>query len=208
MAACRNHPVKFDATTDRNLNSGANMQFQFNSWPHLFLLAPIAVALSGCETMSKEECLSADWYQVGYQDGRDGKARSQIENIAKSCAKTNVIPDRERYFSGRNRGLHEYCTPEHGFYLGKDGASYNRVCPPESADSFEAAYNEGYRIYDARQRVRRLEEKRHALEDKLSKATSDEDKRHIRDDLDDLDRRLRFARDTLQFIENEALRFY
>lgn len=184
------------------------MQIRLTSYLHLCLPALLAIQLSGCETMSKEECLSADWYQVGYQDGRDGKARSQIEAIAKSCAKTNVTPDRERYFSGRNRGLHEYCTPEHGFYLGKEGTSYNHVCPPESAGSFEAAYSEGHRIYDARQRVRRLEEKRHELEEKLSKAANDEDKKHIRDDLEELDQRLHFARDTLQFIENESLRRY
>ena len=184
------------------------MQSQHSSFLHLVGLALIVVTLAGCETMSKEECRTADWFQVGYQDGQDGKARSQIENIAESCAKANVVPDRERYFKGLKKGLREYCTPEHGFYLGKNGTSYNRVCPPESAGRFEEAYNEGHRIYDARQEVSRLEENSHKLEDQLSKAKTDDEKKRIRDKLEVLDRRLRFARESLRFIENEPRHRY
>lgn len=184
------------------------MQIQYTSCFNLAWLALIAVALIGCETMSKEECRSADWFQVGYQDGRDGQARSHIEYIAESCAKTNIIPDRGRYFYGRDEGLREYCTAEHGFYLGKNGTSYNHVCPPESVGGFEASYNEGHRIYDARQQVKRLGANRHKLEDQLSKVETDEKKKRIRDELEELDRRLRFARDTLQFIENESRHLY
>lgn len=183
------------------------MQIRFTSYFHLVWLAPIAMSLAGCETMSKEECRSADWYQVGYQDGRDGQARSRIESIAESCAKTNIYPDRESYFDGRRKGIREFCTPEHGYYLGKNGTSYSRVCPPESASSFEEAYNEGHRIYDARQQVKQLEEKRHKLEDQLSKTESDKERKRIRNELEELDRRLRLSRDTLQFVENESRRY-
>lgn len=184
------------------------MKIQQTSCFHLAWPALIAVVLAGCETMSKEECRSADWFQVGYQDGRDGRARSHIESIAESCAKTNVTPDRERYFHGHNEGLREYCTPEHGFYLGKNGTSYSHVCPPETANIFEVSYNEGHRIYEARQQLKRLEASRHKLEEHLSKETSDGEKKRIRDELEELDKRLRFARDTLQFIENESRHLY
>lgn len=184
------------------------MQVQHTSYFHFIGSALIAMALAGCETMSKEECRSADWFQVGYQDGRDGKARTQIEYIAESCAKTNITPDRGSYFYGRDKGLREYCAPEHGFHLGKNGMSYNRVCPPETTISSEASYNEGRRIYDARQHLKKLEANRHKLEDQLSKAANDEGKKHIRNELEDLDKRLRFARDTLQFIENESRHLY
>lgn len=180
------------------------MQIQHISCFHLAWLALIAMTMAGCETMSKEECRSADWFQVGYQDGRDGKRRSHIEYIAESCAKANVTPDRESYFDGRNRGLREYCTPEHGFDLGKNGTSYSHVCPPETANRFEASYKDGHRIYDARQLVSELEEKRHKLEEHLSKANTDEEKKHLRDDLEVVDRELHSARDMLESIENES----
>ena len=173
----------------------------------LSYLALITATLSGCETMSKGECLSADWFQVGYQAGRAGTERSHIEDIAKSCAKTNITPDREGYFSGRSEGLREYCTPEHGFNLGKNGTRFNRVCPPETANRFESSYQQGYQIYDARQQVQRLEDKRHKLERQLEKASTDKIKQDIRDDLAGLDKRLRSARDTLRFVEDATYRF-
>lgn len=173
----------------------------------LLCLVLVMMALAGCETMSREECLSADWYQVGYQAGREGKERSHVEDIAESCAKAKVTPDRQRYFSGRDRGLREYCTPEHGFYLGKNGTSISHVCPPESANLFEESYNQGYQIYDAREQVKRLENKRHRLEDQLEKANTDKGKKEIRDELEQLDKRLRSARDTLQSVESRAGHF-
>lgn len=164
----------------------------------------IAAMLTGCETMSKKECPSADWRQVGYQAGRDGKARSHIEDIAESCAKVNVTPDRRLYFSGWELGVHEYCMPQHGFDMGRNGTGYRAVCPPESAARFEAAYQRGYRIYEARQNVAQLEDKRHQLEEQFEKATTDDQKKHIRDELAELDKRLRYARDTLQQVESET----
>lgn len=184
------------------------MQMQHTSCFHLVWLALIAVTLAGCETMSKDECRSADWAQVGYQDGREGRARSRIESITESCTKTNVAPDRERYFIGRNKGLREYCTPAHGFELGKNGAIYSRVCPPESANGFEASYKNGHRIYDASQVVSKLEDKRHKLEDRLSKANTDKERKSLRDDLEVVDRGLRSARDMLETIENETRNLY
>lgn len=175
---------------------------------YLILLIMISSLLSGCETMSREECLSADWYQIGYQAGREGKERSHIEDIAASCARIHISPDRGSYFSGRERGLREYCSPSHGFNLGTNGNTIRQVCPPESANRFEAAYSQGRKVYDARQQVKRLNEKRHKLEKQLEKAESDENKKTIRNELEELDQRLRYARDTLQFIENESRRLY
>lgn len=171
---------------------------------HFLCFVLIIATLAGCETMSKKECLSADWRQVGYQAGREGKARSYIEDIAESCAKTNVTPDRRLYFSGWELGVREYCTPQHGFDMGKNGTGYRAVCPPESASRFEAAYQRGHRIYEARQNVAQLEDKRHQQEERLEKAATDDQKKHIRDELAELDRQLRYARDALQLIESET----
>lgn len=158
--------------------------------------------LCGCQVMSEKECRTADWYQTGYQDGRGGEPRSRIEDIIEACSKANVAPDQARYFSGRERGLLEYCTPDHGYQLGKGGSSLHQVCPPESAARFEAAYREGRKIYDARHRVDDLESRRHRLEDELAKAKSDADRRHIRDELSETDSDLREARDALRSIES------
>jgi len=36
--------------------------------------------LSGCTTMSEGECLTADWYEQGYRDGRQGYPASRVIN--------------------------------------------------------------------------------------------------------------------------------
>lgn len=167
-------------------------------------LACTSGLLSGCESMNPQECRSADWYQVGYQAGRDGQPRAHIEDLSASCIKANVIPDREGYFAGRERGLREYCTAEHGFYLGRNGSGYRAVCPPESAHEFELAYDDGHRVYEAKQRIHHLENKRHELEERLAQTHSDQDKKQVRDELEELDRRLHFSRDTLQFIDHQS----
>ncbi len=170
----------------------------------VLLTATVTMVLSGCQVMSEKECRSADWSQVGYEDGRAGRTRDRIEDIAEACAKANVEPDRRHYFAGREKGLREYCTPENGFSLGKNGGSMGSVCPPETAREFEASYSKGRRIYDARQRVDRLESKRHELEEELSKATADAQRRHIRDELRETDQELRFARDELRTVESRS----
>ncbi len=177
-----------------------------NSISRACLILPVLAAtlIAGCETMSKEECVSADWYQVGYKAGQEGRERSHIEYVAESCAKAGIIPDRELYFAGRDEGLREYCSPSHAFSLGINGGYYNAVCPPETSRAFESYYDEGRQIYDARQYVNNLEAERHNLEHQLDDARSDEDKRKIRDRLETLDERLHSARDKLRFIENES----
>jgi hypothetical protein len=171
---------------------------------YLILPALAAMLLAGCETMSKEECLSADWYQVGYKAGKEGRERSHIEYVAESCAKAGVTPDRELYFAGREEGVGEYCSPRHAFSLGINGSYYNAVCPPETARSFESYYDEGRRIFDARQHVQNLEAERHKLEHQLAEARTDGDKRQFRDRLESMDERLHSARDKLRFIESES----
>lgn len=170
------------------------------------IAAAVAMSLSGCQVMSEKECRSADWHEVGYQDGRYGRERARIEDIAEACAKANVAPDRVRYFAGREIGLQEYCTPENGFLLGKNGGSMSQVCPPESVGGFEASYYKGRRIYDARQQIERLESKRHKYEEQLSKARTDDERKHARDELREIDQELNFARDALRFVESQTLR--
>lgn len=170
----------------------------------LLYILPSLLFLSGCQVMSEKECRTADWYQTGYNDGREGEPRSRIEDITEACAKTKVTPDQNRYFSGRTTGLREYCQASHGYDLGRNGSSFNSVCPPESAGQFESSWRAGRSIYDARQRVERLESKRDTLEGQLSREARDKEKHHIRETLEENDRQLRNARDDLRRIENSV----
>ena len=55
------------------------------------IFATIAIAgLSGCATMSGDECLTSDWNAIGYEDGARGYTADRIGKHRKACAKHGV----------------------------------------------------------------------------------------------------------------------
>ncbi len=68
-----------------------------------FILAGTAlclpVLLGSCATMSKEECVAADWRVVGETDGAAGyDPQSRFAAHAKSCEKAGVVPDQSLWY--------------------------------------------------------------------------------------------------------------
>ena len=115
-------------------------------WPGL-TLAVTLLALSGCASMSKDECLAVDWRTVGYEDGVEGYPGDQIAQHRKACAKYGVRADLALYQEGRNQGLLEFCQPTNGYNLGVRGAAYRGVCPAQIEPTFLRAYNAGHDLY-------------------------------------------------------------
>ena len=109
--------------------------------------------LSGCATMSGDECLTSDWHAIGFEDGSRGYTMDRLGNHRKACAKHGVTPDFQAYQTGRDEGLGNYCQPSRGFSLGSSGARYNGVCPSHSERLFLDAYNTGFRLYTLRSNV-------------------------------------------------------
>lgn len=139
------------------------------------LLALVVIWLSGCASMSQEECLTADWTTVGYVDGTKGKQGSHIDRHREACAKHGVTPDLAQYLAGRENGLTVYCEPVNGFRVGKRGTEYLGVCPPESESGFLAGYNDGRELYqlnrslsDIRSEINRAENRLDEIEEKLA----------------------------------------
>lgn len=142
---------------------------------------------TGCTTMKKEECLNADWYQIGFEDGARGYDISRITKHRKACAKVDVIPDFDQYKKGRDQGLIEYCTAYNGYHLGLKGREYNDVCHGNLKPGFFDAYQIGREIYlferkvAAEQgeldrlntRMTELEDRIKVKEDELSNGCSD-----------------------------------
>ena len=61
------------------------------------LLLITFLVLSACASISEEECLSADWYSLGVEDGSKGYPLSRIGNYRKDCAEVGVAPDAVLY---------------------------------------------------------------------------------------------------------------
>lgn len=103
--------------------------------------------------MNRNQCLNADWYAIGLEDGARGRAVERLGDHRRACAEYNVAPDPARYVAGRNEGLKTFCTYERGFSEGRAGNQYAAACPAPAATPFLAGYNRGRELHDLHQRL-------------------------------------------------------
>lgn len=119
----------------------------------LRLAAPLVVVavVGGCATgMGKDQCVTADWRTIGYEDGVHGFPPDHIGAHRVACAKHGVTPDLAAYMDGRERGLVAYCQPRNGYRVGVSGGGYANVCSAATEPAFVNGYGWGRRIYEAR----------------------------------------------------------
>ncbi|RMX04160.1 DUF2799 domain-containing protein [Corticibacter populi] len=165
------------------------------------VIAAATLALSGCASMSKEECLSADWREQGMRAALDGKPRSHIEDDRKACADVGVVPDQAQYFAGFAAGITQFCTAHNGEQWGRQGKYYAHSCPPELEGPFLERYRLGTKVNEAETSLEQLRNEQRDVQRKLEKAKDDAERNQLRDQLRELDRRLRDARDDLDRAE-------
>ncbi len=106
---------------------------------------------SGYYVMDLEQCETANWRNVGYQDGQHDKDRSRFYKYQESCERFMIHPDQVAYDEGFDFGyqafLQDYCTYENGYEIGRDGDDYRKICPANLRDKFLNGYQHGYDLY-------------------------------------------------------------
>ena len=140
----------------------------------LVLIALLPLFLSSCASLSKEECLNAQWYDIGYSDGTSGAQLSRLSEHREACSEYHITPNNSEYKKGREQGLLLYCQAENGLDVGLSGATYYRVCPKETDYLFYKNYKQGREIYNLEQEVLTMRERSNVLKKKLD----DNDKKH------------------------------
>lgn len=109
----------------------------------------LMLALAGCSSTPVavvSKCQSADWYEIGRQDGAQGEPAERLEARRQECRNHYTEKAEAIYLNGRERGLVEYCTPENGLALGRRGELYYYVCPYNLEAGFTTAFKRGKRI--------------------------------------------------------------
>ena len=137
---------------------------------NLSLIVLVLVILGiffGCATLSKNECLQANWYELGYRDGSMGAPRSLFQKHHEACLDHSIQADRKVYFKGREEGLIYYCTYDSGLKQGKVGKKYHHVCSAEREPDFLAGYNKGYKIYKFESKIASLENRLKSIENQI-----------------------------------------
>jgi hypothetical protein len=109
--------------------------------------------LSGCASMSSEECVNSDWVAIGYEDGSRGYTTDKFGSRRKACAKHGVTADFSAYQAGRQEGLVEFCQPSRGYNLGASGGKYYGVCDIAMEEEFLDAYRVGSQLHTLRSNV-------------------------------------------------------
>ncbi|MBJ88642.1 MAG: hypothetical protein CMO98_02180 [Woeseia sp.] len=127
------------------------------------------LGLSGCATMSADECALGDWHMIGYEDGSMGYTADRLSQHRRACAKHGVVPDLVAYQEGRRDGLRHFCQPSRGFNLGASGGQYNGVCPGGMEPDFVDAFNTGQRLYNLQSQVNNANYQIYAREAELER---------------------------------------
>ena len=117
----------------------------------------LLVVLAGCASLDKAECVNADWYTIGLEDGARGRSIERLGQHRRACAEHRVTPDPERYLAGRSEGLKSFCTPQRGYASGRAGQAFAEVCPAELAGAFAAGWREGRDLYELTRRHNALQ---------------------------------------------------
>ena len=123
--------------------------------------------------MNRSQCVNADWYAIGLEDGARGRALERLGDHRRACAEYNVAPDAARYVAGRDAGLKSFCTYERGFSEGRAGNYYAAACPALSASAFLAGYNRGRELHDLHQRLDDVEREIDTIKSSLTKGIPD-----------------------------------
>lgn len=149
-------------------------------WIALTTLAGLALLQSGCASLSKSECLAADWYDIGVRDGANGRPEEYIVEHAAACERVAVAPDRARWLAGRERGLERYCTARSGYSVGVGGGDYNDVCFGAADLEFRRGWELGNRMHAVQSRISELERQSREIEARLRRADKPaDDKDHL-----------------------------
>jgi Protein of unknown function (DUF2799) len=168
---------------------------------HRALLAVCAFAgltvLSGCASLSEEECKTADWRRLGYNDGAAGYAESRIAEHTEACAKIGIRPNAQLWRSGWDQGVVTYCTPSVGWREGLAGRSYYGVCRGRNEEAFLAPYRAGSEIHRLESRINSNHSEIRRLEDQLRSAPNEEARRRLRSRIRDLDSEQHYLRSNL-----------
>ncbi|MGR2920497.1 DUF2799 domain-containing protein [Acinetobacter sp. 1125_18A] len=107
--------------------------------------------LSGCASMSPQECQTANWFIKGEEDGSNGQY-SRLATYHKACNKINIIPNQSEYEHGYRMGLENYCQAKNIFAEAQVGRGDYRVCPSEYRLELIPYYNVAKDYYEAKKK--------------------------------------------------------
>ena len=113
----------------------------------LLIVAAAFFGLTGCATLSKQECMTGNWQAIGFADGAAGRTADYLNNHNKACAKVGVAADYKAWEQGRKEGLKQYCSESNAYQIGRRGSQMSPVCPANVTAKLERINADGRQYY-------------------------------------------------------------
>ena len=136
--------------------------------------------INGCATLDKDECRSADWKAIGYEDGSDGYVlATRFKQHRQACSKHGIKANFNRYRSGHDQGIRSYCTASQGYKLGKYNRGFPSHCPTDLSGNVRRGYDFGHDIYlekrEFQQQVKSLQSDLEAIDENIVRLRQEKD---------------------------------
>jgi hypothetical protein len=139
--------------------------------------AVVLSALGGCASLSKSECMNANWEDIGVRDGANGQPEEYLINHSTACAKVNVVPDRGAWLHGRDRGLERFCVPHRAYQVGESGSSFEvGICRNFDQDRLRDAYEKGRDVHRLADQVDSIDNEIRSINTRLENSDKEKDK--------------------------------
>ena len=114
----------------------------------VFAALALVASLGACASLSKSECLNANWEDIGTRDGANGQPEEYLIQQSTACAKVGVAPDRGAWLHGREIGLERFCAPHRVYQLGEYGSSFDAgICRNFDQERLTDAYEKGRDVH-------------------------------------------------------------
>lgn len=114
----------------------------------VFAALALLASLGGCASLSKSECMNANWEDIGTRDGANGMPEEYLIQHSTACAKVNVAPDRGAWLHGREIGLERFCVPHRAYQLGEYGSNFEvGICRNFDQERLTDAYEKGRDVH-------------------------------------------------------------
>ena len=136
----------------------------------LIAAGAVLVVLTGCASLSKDECLSANWEDIGVRDGANGQPEEYLIQHSTACAKVNVAPDRGAWLHGRERGLERFCVPQRMYNIGEYNGSFDvGICRNFDQERLLDAYEKGREVHRRADTLSEIDAEARDIRTKLEK---------------------------------------
>jgi hypothetical protein len=115
--------------------------------------------LAGCDTSPKkpEDCARIDWRSEGRSTALSGRPMDSGWRRGAACQQLGASPDRKAFESGWAEGQAAYCTPRFLLREGRRNDGFGPICLGMDEAGLQRAWNHGRLLYEADQRILRLD---------------------------------------------------